>query len=218
MLAQLLPAALGVLLGLAAGGSLAGLRRPIAWWPLGLASIALQLLLARIPVAEQPWLGTNGHWIWAAAVAAVLPVLVRNWRIEAGLRRLPWLVAAVGVTLNVIVILANGGYMPVAQAALAQTGQSAELAARTAFHRDVPVDASTNLPWLADVLADPEWLPHPLVASVGDRLLGLGLAGWACLAVSRSRRRYAARATALGDDRSANQRSRTSAPTGLLAK
>ena len=220
MVAQLLPAVVGAVLGLAAGGSLAGLRRPIAWWPLGLASIALQLLLARIPVAEQPWLGTNGHWVWAAAVSAVLLVLVRNGWTQTGVRRLPWLVAAFGVALNLVVILANGGYMPVPQAALDQTGQSAELAARTAFRRDVPLDERTTLPWLADVLVDPAWLPRPLVASVGDRLLGLGLAGWTFLAVSNSRRRYATRSagSVLEGDLSASHRSSTSAATGLLAK
>src|SRR5205823_6955971 len=100
MVPQLSPARLGALLGLAFGGSLAGLGRRIAWWPLGLASIALQLLLARIPVADYPWLGPNGHWVWAAAVAAVVPVMLRNGQIQTGLRRLPWCVAALGVTLN----------------------------------------------------------------------------------------------------------------------
>jgi Family of unknown function (DUF5317) len=220
MVSQFLPAVVGALLGLALGGSLAGLGRSIMWWPVGLASIAVQLLLARIPVAEHPWLGDNGHWVWAAAVAAVLPVLLRNGQLQSGVRRLPWFVAALGVSFNVLVIFANGGFMPVSQAALDATGQTAELAARTTFRRDIPIVDSTRLPWLADILEDPSWLPHPLVGSVGDRLLGLGLAGWAFLAVSASRRGYAARSapTLVTGRLSANHRSNTSAATGLLAK
>jgi hypothetical protein len=220
MLSQLLPAVLGGLLGLVAGGSIAGLRRPIAWWQLGLASITSQVLLARIPVADQPWLAANGHWIWAAAIAAVLVVLVRNSRMEAGARRLPWLLAALGVGLNLAVILANGGYMPVPQAALEATGQSAELAARTGFRRDVALDDRTRLPWLADVLVDPSWLPHPLVASVGDRLLSLGLAGWAYLSISSPRRRYAARSagTEVGPILCVSHSSSSAGSTGLLTK
>src|SRR4051794_12775911 len=127
MLPQLLPAVLGTVLGLAVGGSLAGLGRGIAWWQLGLASIAVQLLLARIPAAEQPWVATYGHWVWAAAVTAVLPVMLRNMCIRTCWQRLPFGVAGLGVALNVLVIVANGGYMPVPQAALEQTGQAAEL-------------------------------------------------------------------------------------------
>jgi hypothetical protein len=220
MVPQLLPAVFGAGLGLALGGSFAGLGRRIAWWQLGLASIALQLLLARIPVAEYPWLGANGHWVWAAALAAVVPVLLRNAQIQTGVRSLPWFVAALGVTLNVLVIFTNGGYMPVPQAALDATGQAAELAARTSFRRDTPLVDETRLAWLADVLMDPAWLPHPLVASVGDRLLAVGLAGCAFLAVSSSRRGYAARSTGmvLAEHLSLNHSSSTSAATGLLAK
>jgi hypothetical protein len=214
MFPQLLPAVAATVLALMAGGSFAGLSRRIAWWPLGIASIAVQLLLTSIPLTEVPWLAAAGHWVWAIAVAAVLVVLVRNWRIETGLRQLPWAVAGLGVGLNLLVIVSNGGYMPVSQSALDQTGQSAALAARTTFHREVILDEATRLPWLADIFADPTWAPpHPAVTSIGDRLLSLGLAGWAFLSV------YAARSSKTPPgDRSSIQRSRASAATGLLAK
>jgi len=35
------------------------------------------------------------------------------------------------------------------------------------------------LPWLADVLPQPAWLPRPNVVSVGDILLAGGVAAWA---------------------------------------
>ena len=189
MLVQLVPPACGALLGVVAGGSLTGLSRRIGWWQLGLASIGLQVLLGRIPVAQVPWLAANGHWLWAIALAAVVLVLLRNAKLESGMRRGPWLIAAVGVALNVLVITANGGYMPVSEAGLMETGQSTQLAARTSFRRDVALDANTRLPLLADILVDPAWLPNPVVASYGDRLLAIGLATWAFSSVYRSRRR-----------------------------
>jgi hypothetical protein len=189
MLTQLLPAACAALLGVAAGGSIAGLSRPIAWWQLGVASLTVQLLLSQIPVARVAWLTTYGPWVWAAALAVVFLVLLRNVQQESGAHRLPWLVAALGVGLNLLVIVANNGYMPVPQSALFETSQLTELASHASFHRDVLLDADTRLPWLADVLADPSWLPHPLVASIGDRLLSVGLAGWALMSVYSSRRR-----------------------------
>jgi len=156
--------------------------------------------------------------MWAAGVASILLVLLRNLQLQTSRRdQIPWAVAAVGVGLNMLVIVANGGYMPVSVAALEQTGQAVEIAARSSLRRDVPVDSTTRLPELADVYADPVWLPHPVVASIGDRLLGLGLAGWAFMSVYATRRkRSPTRVDAL--ERSSSQLSRAGAESGLLPK
>jgi Family of unknown function (DUF5317) len=208
-----------VLAALAAGGSLVGLSRPIAWWGLGLVSIALQLLLQRIPVSAAPWLGDFGHWVWAAAVASILLVLLRNWRLQTSrMHQIPWAVAALGVGLNLLVIVANGGYMPVSLTALEQTGQAVEIATRSSFRRDLPVDVTTHMPELADVYADPAWLPHPVVASIGDRLLGVGLAGWAFVSVYATRHKRPRPGSEGAVERSAIQFSSAAAESGLLAK
>lgn len=219
MLPQLLPALILALVAVAGGGSLAGLSRPIAWWGLGLVSIALQLLLQRVPVSVAPWLGDSGHWLWAAAVASILLVLLRNWRLQTSrLHQIPWAVAALGVGLNLLVIVANGGYMPVSLTALEQTGQAAEIASRSSFRRDLPIDTNTRFPELADVYADPDWIPHPVVASIGDRLLSVGLAGWAFVSVYATRRKRPRSGSEGVDERSTIQFSSAAAPSGLLAK
>jgi len=219
MLPQLLPAVILALVALAAGGSLTGLSRPIAWWGLALGSIALQLVLGRLPVSAAPWLGDFGHWVWAAAVASILVVLLRNLRLQTSrMNQIPWAVAALGVGLNMLVIVTNGGYMPVSETALAQTGQAAEIAARSSLRRDVPIDGTTRLPELADVYADPVWLPHPVVASIGDRFLGLGLAGWAFMSVYAARRKRSPTGGDGATERCIIQLSRAGAKSGLLPK
>jgi uncharacterized protein DUF5317 len=189
MLPQLIPAVLAALVAWAAGGSLHGLARPIAWWPLGLLAIGIELGLGRIPVVEQPWLAVWGHWLWAASVALIFLVLLRNTHVARGAARLAWAAAALGVGLNLLVITANGGYMPVTQAGLEETGQATKLEARGAVRRDLLIDDHTRLAWLADVLVEPSWVPGPVVASIGDRLLTVGLAGWAFASVFETRRR-----------------------------
>jgi Family of unknown function (DUF5317) len=180
MLDQLLPAVGAALLACAAGGSLTGLARPIRWWPLGLLAIGVELALVKLPGAGAPWL----HWVWAAALSATFLLVLRNLWAERGLA---WSLAALGIGLNLLVIFANGGYMPVSRAGLEQTGQPAELA-EGAFRREVLIDDSTRLPFLADIFVDPSWFPQPVVTSVGDHLLTAGLAVWAFTSVYRGRR------------------------------
>jgi hypothetical protein len=205
--------------GVAAGGSLIGLARPIRWWGLGLSSIALQLVLVRVPLSAAAWLADYGHWIWASAVASILLVLLRNWRLQTRrLHQIPWAIAALGVGLNLLVILANGGYMPVSLTALDQTGQAAAIAARTSFRRDLPVDANTRLPELADIYADPTWLPQPVVASLGDRLLGVGLALWAFASVYAARNSRSGATAAAAAERARIHVSSAGAEIGLLSK
>jgi hypothetical protein len=182
-------------------------------------SIALQLLLTRVPLSAAPWLGDFGHWVWTAAVASILLVLLRNAWIQSGrMHQIPWAVAALGVGLNLLVIVANGGYMPVSLVALEQTGQAAEIAARSTFGRELPIDANTRFPELADVYADPAWLPHPVVSSIGDRLLGAGLAGWAFASIYATRRKGPRLGSPGVAERSAIQLSSAFAARGLLAK
>jgi hypothetical protein len=167
------------LLSLVLGGTVRGLARPIAAWPIGLAAIVLDLALVRISPMDQPWVASFGRWLWVGAIATVLVVLLANARKERGGLRAAWLLAGLGVALNLSVILANDGYMPISQVAIEETGQQ-PLTETTRYRRAVLLTQTTPLAPLADILPEPAWVPtRRTVNSVGDVLLALGLAAWA---------------------------------------
>ncbi|MGH2542685.1 MAG: DUF5317 family protein, partial [Ardenticatenaceae bacterium] len=80
--------------------------------------------------------------------------LLANWRIPG----VPLM--ATGVFLNWLVITLNGGFMPASAAALEQAGLLEEVTANQGRHNNsILLDASTHLPWLADVMAIPAAIP-----------------------------------------------------------
>lgn len=184
MFVLVLPPIVAVLVALLVGGSLRGLSRAIRWWPFGVGAMLGELALSSSPWAHTTWLLTWGHWVWAASLVCVLAVLIRNVVAARGPGQLAWLTAAMGVGLNILVVFANNGYMPVAAAALDATGQTTVMAARTSYRRDVPIDSTTRLSFLADVVAEPTWIPRASVLSIGDALLIVGLTSWAFLATA----------------------------------
>ncbi len=142
--------------------------------------------LVQIPLYSPPF----DHWPPVVAVGAaagvmttglVLLVLVRN---AVGPARAALLVAALGIALNMTVMLANGGWMPRADmhAAHRLTRDGLD----STFSNTAPFGADTRLAWLADTIAQPAWLPLANVVSPGDLLLSFGAAWWA-FAVTRAR-------------------------------
>jgi Family of unknown function (DUF5317) len=181
MIALLLPSVLATLAGLASGGSLSGWRRTsLAWWPLLVVAFLVELVLYDPPVNQQPWALVFGPWIWVVARLAILAVCLRNARPTRHWSA-PWLIMFVGLTLNQLVIVANAGHMPQSpSAAAAVWGDAYVQADRYAGQLEnvVWMSSETPLALLGDVLAEPNWLPHPNVLSIGDVLLALGMAAW----------------------------------------
>lgn len=181
MLGLLLPLVLASVGGALWVGSTAGLRRVrVEWWPLALGSIAVQLVLYNPPVDRQPWALTWGPWIWVACLSGLLLVCVRNALVKgptSGAFRL----AALAVGLNLLVVLANGGFMPQSpEARLAVRGIALIADGAPAQLRNVvPSDPETRLAWLTDVIPQPTWLPTANVVSIGDVVLSLALGWWA---------------------------------------
>lgn len=115
------------------------------------------------PVSDRiGWLGVPAY---VASTALVFFVLLVNIRITG----LP--IVALGAACNFIAIMANGGYMPASAAALSAAGRSP-----AAGYSNSVIVADPVLAPLTDLFALPVWLPFSNVFSVGDVLIGVGIA------------------------------------------
>jgi hypothetical protein len=181
MIGLLLPTLLALVGALFAGGSVARLvSARMEWWWVVVGAFGVELLLYNPPVNTQAWALSIGPWLWVATKLAMLAALVRNARSDGASRWL-WVVMSVGVGLNTLVIVANGGHMPQSiEAAAAVWGpQYAVPDADPGRLQNVAVlGPESRLTWLADVIAEPSWLPRRNVLSIGDVLLAFGMAGW----------------------------------------
>ena len=155
---------IGLVVGLAVGGSIANLGTlQFRWAGLALVGLVVQVVLFAEPVAAR--VGSAGPPIYIASSVMVLAALLRSLDIT-GLRLL-----AVGAISNLAAIVANGGSMPVSPEALAALGKSVG----EAYSNSVAA-AEPALAGLTDVYALPRWLPFANVFSVGDALIGAGIA------------------------------------------
>ncbi len=102
-------------------------------------------------------------YIGSMGIAALALVLNRH------IPGMTWVGA--GLALNFLVILLNGGAMPVWPAAREFAGMS-PLAGRA--NNVVPFSSETVLPWLGDVIPLPSWMPLANVMSIGDLFVLLG--------------------------------------------
>jgi len=155
---------IGIAIGALTGGRLdrlASLR--IRAWPVAVAGLIVQLVLFSPLGADLA--GQLGPVLYVGSTAAVLLVVLLNVRIP-GLA----LVAA-GAALNLAAIVANGGRMPADPAALASLGASIG----DGYSNSVVLPDPALRP-LTDVFAMPAWLPLANVFSIGDVLIGVGVA------------------------------------------
>ena len=156
--------AIGIVGGLLLGGRidrLAEVRFHWAW--LALAGLLIQVALFSAPVADA--VGDAGAPIYVVSTLAVFVVVLRN-------RSIPGLpIVALGAASNLVAIVANGGWMPAAPGALESIGQ--HIGPDYSNSREL---AAPLLGPLTDVFAMPSWLPFANVFSVGDLLIGAGVA------------------------------------------
>ena len=163
---------IGLLVAVASGGRLQSLGDVHFRWPqAALGGLLMQLLLFWHPVASR--VGGWGTPLYLASCVLVLAAVLRNVAVP-GLRLI-----AVGATLNLVAIAANGGAMPASPSALAAIGKLP-----SADYTNSAVAVQPVLAGLTDVFATPRWLPFSNVVSLGDLLLGAGVA-WTIVALSR---------------------------------
>lgn len=162
----------GIVIGYLLGGRLerlAGLR--LRWAPLALIGLAIQVALFSDPIG--PLVGDAAPAIYVASTAAVLVAVLRNLDIP-GIA-----LVAIGATSNLAAIVVNGGYMPADPGALMSVGGPGT------DHSNSILVAEPALQPLTDLFALPAWMPFANVFSVGDILIGVGIAVTVALAMRR---------------------------------
>ncbi len=179
MLGLSLPLLVAIPAGLLLGGSLAAwASQRIRWWPIGLLALALQLVLFSPALETQPLAIRWGPWLYAVSMLGVLVVLARN-ALDAGVAPRAWALAAAGVALNVVVVVANGGYMPQSTEAAARAGLPPPPNPRERLTNVQPMQPDARLALFGDIFPEPALFGRANVVSVGDVLLSIGVAWWA---------------------------------------
>lgn len=163
MLAFLVVLVLGVVVGLARGGSLDNLRSArLRWMTLLFAAAALQVGAQFVPRAAS----IAAFAMVLASYGAVFAWAAAN-RAASGI-----LFIAIGAAMNFTVIAANGG-MPISSDAAADAGFIGPRAERLVLRGKHFIDhGDARLAVLSD------WIPlggHPSAASIGDLVLWAGL-------------------------------------------
>ena len=167
---------IGIVAGYLMGGRLDGLGDiRFRWGWLAIGGLIAQVILFSPPAADI--VGGLGPPFYVASTAAVLVAVVRNWRIP-GLA-----LVALGATSNLAAIAANGGIMPASPDAVAILGTEAG----SGFSNSVVLSDPALRP-LTDVFALPVWVPFANVFSVGDVLIGVGVATVIALGMRRATR------------------------------
>lgn len=161
---------IGFVLGIASGGDARRLSMvAFHWKPVILGGLLLQLVLFTDAVAAL--IGTLGPPLYVGSTIAVLVAVLRN-------ARLPGLaVVFLGGLSNLAAILANGGYMPASEEAMASLGKAAP-----EVYSNSAILTAPALEPLTDIFALPRWLPFANVFSIGDVLIAIGVA-WAIVAL-----------------------------------
>lgn len=90
-------------------------------------------------------------------------------------------VLGLGLGLNLLVILANGGLMPISPDTIVRLApdiprETWVIGERLGRTKDVILPTEQmRLPWLADRFVVPSWYPEPTAFSIGDVVLGFGV-------------------------------------------
>ena len=160
---------IGIVAGYLLGGHLGRLSDlRLRWVPLALIGLLIQLVLFS-DVGTR--LGDAAPPIYVGSSLLVFIAVLRNVRV-------PGLVlVAIGAAANLAAIIANGGYMPADPEAFASVGLDPSGYVNSVILSD------PALRILTDIFAMPAWMPAANVFSIGDVLIGTGVAATIALAM-----------------------------------
>jgi len=151
-----------VLVALLRGGKIARLANLALE---GLVFVWLSLLLRVVADVLAAYWVPAAAWLQAVAYLPLFYFILLN-RDRAGLPLL-----GLGSALNLLVIAANGGMMPVSAVAIASAGGAGNVPVGT----HTLLTGESRLSFLADVIPVPWHFPEPVVISGGDILITLGV-------------------------------------------
>jgi hypothetical protein len=92
-------------------------------------------------------------------------------------------ILGIGLLLNFLVIVANGGLMPISPETIVRLApevpiQTWQVGERLAQTKDIILPTEqTRFVWLSDRFVSPDWYPIPTAFSLGDMILAIGVAG-----------------------------------------
>ena len=132
-----------------------------------------QLFIAYLPVTHQLF---NNGLASVSLLASLILFSIFAW-LNRGLAGMPILM--VGLLLNFVVIVANGGWMPITpQTANLLAGkdvlQFMNLGSRFGEKDILLLTQNTHLEFLADHFLPPAWFPYKAAFSLGDILISIG--------------------------------------------
>ena len=169
---------IGLALGTLLGGRAAGLAAIRIRWPAAVVGgLLVQVALFSPQVASR--VGDLGPPIYVASTLLVVAAVLRNLALPG------MALVAAGAACNLVAIVANGGSMPASAAAVALMGGAP--ATLEAGYSNSSVAADPRLWFLTDVFAMPRALPFANVFSVGDLLIGAGIAAVIVVAMRSAR-------------------------------
>lgn len=170
----------GVVLGLIAGLTRAWRRQrvyelpPVNGWGTVMAAFLLQLPVFFLPQSRERIPDGVASGALILSMGLLLVVVVRNRQ------QLAFQLMGAGLLMNLVVILANGGFMPVSPATIATFAPDLSpdkwsVGERFGPTKDIVLEPeNTRLIWLSDRFAVPDWYPQRVVFSLGDVILAAG--------------------------------------------
>jgi len=166
---------IGLGAGLVAGGRVAALGDiRFRWAPLVLVGFLAQVALFSDAVAAR--VGDLGPALYVGSTLLVVVAVVRNLAIPG------MALVAIGAASNLAAIAANGGFMPASPAAMAALGKAVPT-----IYSNSALLAQPALAPLTDIFALPAWLPFHNIFSIGDVVLGIGVAVVIAVAMVRGK-------------------------------
>jgi len=146
--------------------------RPIKWKGLAIGAFGIQLVI----FSDLPFVSAFSQSLLAAChILSYVMILIF---VFLNRRDLGICILGIGVLLNFIAILSNGGYMPTTAENLRMTSMAEHadaLEQGKVSNNSVAMTGETLFPFLSDIFVLPAWLPLSNVFSIGDVLIGIGV-------------------------------------------